>query len=228
MNLSVTSCFLLIFLSGAVFAFTQEPPAASNLFRDYTPAEFSQLAAAQKEINTDDFNEELLSAAIFHETNKRRAERDLASLKFDQKVRAASVLHAQYMAKEKQLSHDTPNQAKNTTPFDRLVKQGLRPRFSAENVAFNHVLAYEAGKPFYTRKEQRRKIYSYKPGGDPLQPNTYLSFAEAILTQWMLSPTHLKNIVSKEPEFLGVGCALSKEEKGFDKIFADQDFFSPL
>jgi uncharacterized protein YkwD len=170
----------------------------------------------------------LIAAAIFHETNMRRGEQKLSALAFDKKARAAALQQAQAMAKANTLTHSTPNATRNITPYDRLVAEGLQPRFSAENIAFHFALRYDPGKPFYTREENGQTLYSYEPGGEPLKPHTYVSFAEAILTQWMNSPAHRKNIVAPEPEFLGVGCALSKDAKGFATVYATQDFFAPL
>ena len=136
--------------------------------------------------------------------------------------------HATAMAKHNTLSHGTPWTSPSTTAYERLQAEGLRPRFSAENIAFNFLLRYESGKPFYQREEGGRTVYSYEPNGPALQPHTALSFAESILTQWMNSPGHRKNIVAPESEFLGVGCALAKDDQGFETIFGDQDFFAPL
>ena len=204
------------------------PPAEADVFRNHSPAEFRKLEAAQQAIDPKNLLEPLLSAAIFHETNARRLEQKLPALSFHEKVRAASVLHAQEMAKHSTLSHGTPWKTPGSTAHERLVAQGLQPRFSAENIAFNFVLQYESEKPFYTRQENGRTVFSYEPDGPPLPPHTYVSFAEAIVTQWMNSPGHRKNIVAPEAEFLGVGCALSRDPQGFDTIYADQDFFAPL
>jgi hypothetical protein len=135
---------------------------------------------------------------------------------------------ARLMAAGRFLSHGTPNQPKNTTPYDRLVQQGLKPRYSAENIALNFVLRIEPGKPFHTRKENGRTVYSYEAQGEPLVPHTYSSLAEAFVAQWMKSPLHRKNLLASEPESSGVGCALSKDEKGFDTVYANQNFFAPL
>ncbi len=224
-----TILLIILHCSCTLIALAAEPPPPSpDLFRGYTPAEFRQLSAAQQEIDPASLREELLSAAIFHETNKRRADEKLPVLAVDEKVRAASVQHAQAMAKHSTLSHGTPWNSSSSTAYDRLVAQGLQPRFSAENIAFNFALRYESGKPFYTREESGRAIFSYEPEGAPLPRHTYASFAEAILSQWMKSPGHRKNIVAPEAEFLGVGCAVARDGNGFDTIYADQDFFAPL
>ncbi len=212
-------------------AVSEEKPAIqqageAELFRAHTPQEFRKLDAVRQGIDVQNFREELLSAAIFHEINARRLEQRLPALALQPQARAASLGHARLMAAGKFLSHGTPNQPQNTTPYDRLVQQGLQPGYSAENIALNFVLRIESGKPFHTRKENGRTVYSYEPNGAPILPHTYLSLAEAFVAQWMKSPLHRKNLLAIEPEFTGVGCALSKDEKGFDTVYANQGFFA--
>jgi len=209
-------------------AVSDEKPSSIDLFRSYTHEEFRKLEAAQQGVDVHNFREELLSAAIFHETNARRLEQQLPALALQPEVRAACLKHAQLMGTGRFLSHGTPGQPQNTTPHDRLAEQGLQPSFSAENIALNFVLRFEPGKPFYTREENGRSVYSYEAQGEPLVPHTYLSLGEAFVTQWMKSPLHRKNILAIEAEFSGVGCALSKDEKGFDTVYANQNFFAPL
>lgn len=205
-----------------------EPAEREKLYRNHTAEEFQKLPEANKKIDTDTFNEELLSAAIYHETNVRRAKHDLPKLDYHPRVDDAAEKHAKQMAEGNYLSHGTPKQPKSTTPYERLKQQGLNPRFSAENVAYNFVLQYDSGRPFYQREEDGKTVYSYKPGGTPIPHHTYVGFARTILDQWMNSPGHRKNILATEPSALGVGCALSTDEKKMKVIYCDQDFFSPL
>ena len=205
-------------------------PAASDneLFRPRSAEEFRKLEAPQQGIDVENFREELLAAAIFHETNGRRLKQQLPALALQAEVRAASLKHAQLMAEGRFLSHGTPSQPQNTTPHDRLVQEGLQPRYCTENIAVNFVLQIEPGKPFYTRNENGRSVHSYEANGAPIAPHTYLSLAEAFVTQWMNSPLHRQNILATEAESMGVGCALSKDEKGRDTVYVNQNFFAPM
>lgn len=205
-----------------------QAPGESDWFHGYTATQFRELGDPQQGIAPEDFREPLLSAAIFHETNRRRKMHHLPALRFHAKVRAASLGHARQMAKENHLSHGRSKQPPNSAPHERLVAQGLRPAFSAENVASNFILQYESGRPYYARQEEGRTVFSYEPGGQPLSFRTYLTLAETVVTQWMKSPSHSKNILAMEPEYLGIGCALSTDATGFVTIYVAQDFFTPM
>src|SRR4030095_10562345 len=95
-------------------------PPELKFFHAHSPEEFRKLDAAHQHIDVQNFREELLSAAIFHEINARRLEEHLPALALQPQVRAACLGHAQLMATGRFLSHGTPNQPKNTTPFERL------------------------------------------------------------------------------------------------------------
>lgn len=194
-----------------------------------TPASFAGLKEAGQAIDPAEFNEELLSAAIFHESNRRRVENGLAALSYHAKVRKAALQHSRLMAKHGVLSHATPKSKKDIQPVERLRKMGLDPRYSAENIGFDFLVQYESGREFYLREGKDGAMqFSYEPQGPALPPHTYLSFAKLIVQEWLDSPEHRKNLLSPHPRFLGIGAALHQVEKNMDRIYATQNFFTPL
>lgn len=208
----------------SVASFTPAP----NWVRDYTPAQFRQLAVATQPIDPDDFHEPLLSAAIFQATNQQRRDLKLPAFLPDEKASSAARLHAQWMARTHTLSHDeTSDQESPTAALRRLVRQGLRPHATAENIADNFLLDLVPGKSFYARLENGRQVYSYQPGGPSLRAYTYDGFARTILSQWMRSPRHRAHIVDPGLRFLGVGAALARRPDHPDRIYATQDFYTP-
>ncbi len=224
-----------LFLLSTQFALSQTPEKTTptpgkgaNLYGDVKPADFAKRDPVQQPIDSQTFDAKLLSAAIFHRTNAVRAEHGLPVLAYNAKAADAAQKHSEAMAKGDYLSHGTPNQKKNLSPYDRLQNEGLKPLFSAENIAFNFLLRYQSGKPFFLREENGKTVYSYEPEGKALLPHTYASFAEDIVQQWMDSPPHRKNLLSPKPALLGVGAALSTSANGFDEIYSTQDFFAPL
>ncbi len=230
--LSAALALALIFRPGAGHGHSLGTTAAESADRDLygegTPAEFAKRDDVQKEIDPEHFDAALLSAAIFHRTNAVRAEHELPALEYSTQAAKAAQAHSEAMANGDYLSHGTPKKKKNLSPYERLHNEGLQPQFSAENIAFSFLLKYESGKPFFTREENGKTLYSYEPEGEPLQSNTYLSFASSIVQQWMDSPPHRKNLLSKEPTQLGVGAALSTTKSGFDQIYSTQDFLAPF
>lgn len=227
-------CGALSLLS-AQFALSQTPEKTkatpekgADLYGDVKPADFAKRDPVQQPVDPRNFDAKLLSAAIFHRTNAVRAEHGFPALSYNAEAANAAQKHSEAMAKGNYLSHGTPNQKKNLSPYDRLQNEGLKPRFSAENIAFNFLLRYQSGKPFFMREENGKTVYSYEPEGKPLRPHTCASFAEDIVQQWMDSPPHRKNLLSAEPTQLGVGAALSTSADGFDQIYSTQNFYAPI
>jgi len=200
---------------------------AADLFTQYDAASFAKLPQARQVIDADAINPDLLDAAVFHETNRRRQQQRLPALKYDEKARAAARTQSRDMAKGAFVDHENPDPTKKTMK-DRANLAGLRPRVLAENVASTFGRRYKSGQPFYSREENGRKIYSSQPNGPQIPMHTYLSFAEALVDSWMKSPGHRKNILHSEVEYLGCACELPRNPNAMETFYCTQVFFTPL
>ena len=200
---------------------------AADLFTQYDPVSFAKLPQARQVIDPDAVNSDLLDAAVFHETNRRRQQQRLPALKYDERARAAAQMQSRDMAKGGFVDHENPNPTRKTMS-DRAKLAGLQPRALAENVASAFGRRYKSGQPFYSREENGRKIYSSQPNGPPIPMHTYLSFAEALVDSWMKSPGHRKNILHSEVEYLGCACELPRNPNAMETFYCTQVFFTPL
>jgi len=203
------------------------PPTSAALFTNYNAESFRKLAEVRRAIDPDNINQRLLDAAVFHETNRRRAEHRLPALGYHLKAEEMARMQARAMAKGEFVEHDNPD-PKRKTMEDRAKVVGLQARVLAENVASTFGRRYQSGKPFFTREERGRTVYSYEPNGPPIPMHTYASFAEALVESWMQSPGHRKNILHKEPEYLGCACELARKANAMETFYCAQVFFSPL
>ncbi len=216
--------FSLLFLATAVSL--PAAPKGEKLFV-MLPTEFVKLKQVSEPIDAHKFNESLLAAAIFHETNRVRIQNKLPALLPDPDLNKAAQRHTDAMAEAGILSHDSPGKNIPVTPVERLKKVGLDPMFAAENIGFDFVVRYESGRKFYRRETKEGLRYSYEPQG-PLLPNqTYLEFAKLIVEKWMASPHHRENLLSTPPRFLGTGAAVQPVEGNMDRLYATQEFYAP-
>jgi uncharacterized protein YkwD len=198
-----------------------DEPRAGRLHR-----EFSYFRAqADGAIDVAAIDHDLLSAAVFHETNRRRAEYSRASLGYRPELQEAARLQARGMARTGAVSHRHPDRRLRTLP-DRLAFVGLQAAFAAENTAMTFGIRYTPGAAVYRRTEGGRVLFSYQPDGAPIQPHTYRSFAEALLAQWMRSADHRQNILDESPRELGTGHAHARNEQGMDVFYSVQVFFT--
>jgi uncharacterized protein YkwD len=221
---------LLIGLWGLCAAGVAQPASEETArLAELSAQKFRQLKEVSEPIDTGRLNRPLLDAAVFHETNRRREKQGLPSLAFDPRVWQMARIQSQAMARHDFVSHDHPEPRKESIS-DRARVVGLRPAVLAENVASSFDRRYRSGEKFYVREEAGRRIASSKPKGPPIPRHTFLSFAEALLDQWMDSPGHRENILSNAPRYLGCAVEPGKGE-GDDtpirKLFATQVFFTP-
>jgi uncharacterized protein YkwD len=221
------SAILLLFFVPAITTGTELTTGDSSYFQ-VSPAEFSQKPEANESLGPETLDADLLAASIFHETNLRRQRHQLAPLEFLPEAREAAGMQSRLMAEENEVRHENPGQEGMETLTGRLQLAGLKPSFAAENVASAFMLQYKSGEPFFRRRENGELILSRQPDGPPIPPHTYLSFAEALLDQWMKSPGHRKNVLQEKARFLGTAAVPQRDETGMWLFYCTQVFFTPL
>ena len=163
-------------------------------YEKYNHVNFSKLEEINQTINLDKIDYPLLHATIFFLTNKERAKRKKEIISWNKNLEIAAFNHSKMMAELNFFSHSSKIK-KRKEPEDRAKIAGITNPFIAENIAKT-----------------------------PLYPqDTYLSLSKKIVTQWMNSPGHKSNILSKEAIELGVGVFIIKESE-VNYVYATQNF----
>src|SRR5262245_15326847 len=122
-------------------------PAAPATEPDYfalSSEDFWELAAVDKPLDFLAPNHRLISAAIFHETNRQRARQNLPPFQHLNELDEAARLHVRYMMENRYVGHEEKN-GKFPTPFDRVRAVGLRGSAVGENVALAFGIQYKGG-----------------------------------------------------------------------------------
>jgi uncharacterized protein YkwD len=222
----VVSCRVrIIWLCAIVFA--QSLLASSTNYFELDSTRF-QTAAAQ-EVQISSINHDLLASAILRETNERRRQARLLPVKHEPKATEAAKIQSEIMRARGSISHDNPNNAGYRTLDLRVKSVGLNYRLIAENVATAFGLQYRSGTKFYPERKNGRTTFRNKPGGPPIPPHTYATFAKNLVDAWMNSKGHRENILRKDAEYLGAYCAPANAKDGEMPIFyCTQVFFTPL
>jgi uncharacterized protein YkwD len=167
--------------------------------------EFITIKKLQEPLDFSEIKYPLLHAAIFYETNQERINAGIAPLLFHQSLEAAAYGHAHDMKTFEFFSHTSVVLGKESVG-DRARLAGFNWTRVGENIAKTFGIAYQAGTPVYS-PEQNGGYFSYEYQGDPILPHTYISFAKAIVNQWMNSPGHRANILNLNYGYLGIGAA---------------------
>ncbi len=216
---------------GVLATLASASPDASDrilhLHRGMDAGGFAKLKKLDEPIDFSDIDRDLLAAAVFHETNRRRAGHELPPLRFMPRLREAARIQSRDMRKRNEVSHRGSEPSIRSLD-DRLEKVGLSGRFRAENVAMVFGIRYEAGPEVYTREEGGRTVFSRQPGGPAIEPHSYRSLAKHLLDSWMDSPGHRRNILRSEASALGTACIAQESNDHPKRFFCTQVFFAPL
>ena len=162
--------------------------------------------AFQQTIDFNNVNTKKLTAAIFHETNVRRVRHGLRPVAYHGTLEVAAQLHADLMVRDNFFSHYHPKNKRFRTPVDRNRAVGVTNPFPAENIAVAIGFPYRSKQSVYHRGNGR---YSLTPRGPIIPPHTYVGLARSVLTQWMNSPGHRRNILNPKAVSLGCGARFS-------------------
>ena len=195
-------------------------------YKKYTYRSFADYNRAQQRLNIEKIDNALLHAAIFYETNRRRAQNDLPQFTHSSALEEAAFAHSRDMVANNFFSHTSPVKDKKTMK-NRLNKVGITNAYMAENIAYMSALDSDPDRPLYN-PEQNGGYFSYTFKGDPLLQHTYLSLAKALVDQWMNSKGHRKNILNPDYTYLGCGAAHYQDASFFnmDRFKATQNFSS--
>src|SRR5262245_44430332 len=100
-------CMLVVGTCQASQIISRPPPSRSGVsgFTNYNPSSFAKLPEARAQIDPQHINQDLLDAAVFHETNRRRQERGLPALAFHEKARTMAQIQARAMARGQFVEH---------------------------------------------------------------------------------------------------------------------------
>lgn len=143
-----------------------------------------------------------LQAVLFFLTNEVRVKYKLKPLEYSKELEETAHMHAEDMVKQHFFSHMNSKTGGKYSPNDRAKLNNIGNPFLAENIIEGYGLQYTSKKTVYLRGKGN---FSYKPDGELLKPHTYLSLGETLITGWMNSKEHRKNILSEDALQLGCG-----------------------
>ncbi len=177
-----------------------------SCYEKFTPATFAAYAPANREIVFQNIDYELLSAALFFESNLQRTRNGKEAFLHSPALREAAFGHAKDMAEKDFHSHVNPDDPKKRTLVQRLDLVGIRRCAMSENVAFVPGRKYPITKTTASGGE-----VEVDPENVP-RAHTYLSFARQVVDNWMESPGHRKNLLSDQMRYLGCGAYYYRKE----------------
>jgi uncharacterized protein YkwD len=161
-------------------------------------------AARNQVVTLDHLDVALLGREIFRATNLMRRAHHLPQFKPETRVTAAADDQAALMAMILSCQHTNPLHGQGNV-MERVMRRGFEAALVRENVALTPL------------REANRE-----------QPErTYAQVAADIVQQWMDSPDHRANLLSRDVIYLGCAVRGSLLPVGHEEVFAAQVFATP-
>ena len=178
-------------------------------------------------LHPEDLNHPLLESALIHYTNEVRKKHELGLCRPDDILRSAALNHSSELARRRALSHES--QKKETRRLeDRLLMAGmdLGNTVMGENLGVDYYLRI-ADIPFYIQSVGGRKKIIDARTEKQIPFQTYRSFAERMVMNWMKSPGHRENILNPRFDRIGIGI-VSGIFREFQALYVTQNFIGPI
>lgn len=193
--------------------------ASGQEYYNLSPEKFFELEEVNDTIDFAHFNNDLLAAAIFHQTNLQRKSKD--QLKYNKQLADAAQYHSDQMVEKHFFDHNNRFSKEMKTPVKRAEHFGFPSTFVGENIIEEIALNYKDNSSYnYKDGDYYNENYSKQ-----LNVLTYKTLAEKIVNSWMHSSGHRQNILNKEYQLLGIGVKLEEFKPGeLPMIIATQVF----
>lgn len=196
-------------LLGLVFCFAASAAGLElEVLTSLEPAEFAKLPAVHTAIDPDDFDRDLLAAAIFHETNRWRAKLGLKPFRHKTELDRAADMQCAYGSLNLNMGHTNPVSGQKT-PAERVRSAGVGPGAVAESITLTPLVL--AGED--------------PASGRAARVDTYETFAARMLAQLMNSPNDRRSITSTTLRFHGCSARPVRSVGGAVSLYAVQVFY---
>ena len=177
--------------------------------------------AAQTVVPTGKIDQSLLEAAVRVEVNFHRCRAGLRPVgDAGNALSSQAYKHSRWMARTHQLSHRS-TVAGSATLTQRLKKSGVRFRAGSENIGMVH--RYRIDNKRFNIVNSNACQFTAKDG-TPLPAHSYASLARHMVTLWMNSPGHRKNILDRKVNKMALAVAFDPKANYCGRFWATQNF----
>lgn len=160
---------------------------------------FYKLEEANDLVDPNNYDFDLMNAAVFFAVNKYRASKGIAPFKFEPRFRDAASIHSDQMVKRNFFDHVNRYDKAIAMPNNRTEMCGYMGERIAENLARSY--------------------------WDPEAPKTYVQLADMVVKELSTSYDHNRHMI--DPQLDKIGCGLIFENKpsnGYYYFRLTQDF----
>jgi uncharacterized protein YkwD len=193
----------------------------TDYYTRYDASTFFGITKLQQKITKPFVDVDLLNAAVFWFTNVERKKYNLQQFQFHNKLNQTATLHSEQMKIHNFFNHKNAFEKQYNTLTDRInsVKDNNFNGFMCwgENIADYPVIKTNEN---FTIENRNGTIRYFSTNGKEIFHYSYYEFAKIVVSGWMNSLGHRKNILSPEFTYLGCGCAkYEKQANGYSMLY---------
>ena len=172
-------------------------------------------------INVSRPNNTLFNQAVLHYINIERCKAGRQPFRSDSRLVGMAAGHSSGMASTRTFSHRIPRSGYETM-VKRLNRAGVDFNAAAENIARNYVYVL-SNRPISTKTGGQCKFF-YSGSGQPVPKHSYQSLAYEVVTQWMRSAGHRKNILDRRFTRTGSAFGVNAQGSACGEVYLTQNF----
>jgi len=177
--------------------------------------------AAKTVVPAKGINQSLLEDAIRVEVNYHRCRAGLAPVgDAGNGLSKQATKHSVWMARSQQLTHRS-TVARSATLKQRVKNAGVRFRAGSENIGMVHRYQID-NKRFKIVNSGACQFSTYE--GQSLPAHSYASLARHVVTLWMDSKGHRKNILDRKVNRMSTGIAFDPKAQYCGRFWVTQNF----
>jgi len=165
-------------------------------------------------------NQALIDAAIRAEVNLQRCKAGLSELGGDSGLADAAATHAKWMARANSLSHQSSVPGQSTV-LARLRSAGVNFRVGSENIG--QVARYTIDGTRFQVRDIATCAFATQAGA-PIGAHSYQSLAHQIVTLWVNSPKHRRNMLDPKVRMVGSGAGYNPNAPYCGAFYLSQDY----
>ncbi|MEM8571908.1 MAG: CAP domain-containing protein [Pseudomonadota bacterium] len=162
----------------------------------------------------------LFDEAVLLFSNAARRHHGRAPLVGDPALAQAASDHAKNMARLKTHSHELPVRGQRDLS-QRIKRRSVSFRLAAENIAMDKVYML-LGRPISAKFNGCN--FRYGDTREPVPAHTYASLAQQVVSRWLASPGHKKNLLNRKYERIGSGIGVDPNGQACGDFYLVQNF----
>jgi uncharacterized protein YkwD len=165
-------------------------------------------------------DQDLFNQAVLLFSNAARRQHGRPLLQADPGLARAAGDHARNMARLRTHSHELPVRGQRHLE-QRIKRHSVDYSRAAENIAMDKVYRL-LGRPISAASPDC--AFRYGDTQAPVPRHTYASLAEQVVTRWLASPGHQKNLLDAKYQRLGAGIGVDPAGPACGDFYLVQDF----